>query len=101
MVTNSGLWIKDETGNKKLIIKSKFIKDDLIIDNIINEFDSDFKLISEFIQSKKIDIKTNEWIIYDPIITENNSTTKGEAKILFSSNFNYETINNIFQMYLL
>ena len=45
MVTNSGLWIKDETGNKKLIIKSKFIKDDLIIDNIINEFDSDFKLI--------------------------------------------------------
>ena len=30
------------------------------------------------------------------VITENNSTTKGEAEILFSTNFNYETINNIF-----
>tara|TARA_Y100000591_G_C21793709_1_gene678101 strand:- start:18 stop:1097 length:1080 start_codon:yes stop_codon:yes gene_type:complete len=95
MVTNSGLWIKDETDNKKLIIKSRFIKDNLIIDNIINEFDSDFKLI-KVIQSKKIDIKRNEWIIYDPIITENNSTIKEKGNIVFQTNFNYETINNIF-----
>ncbi len=95
MVTKSGLWIKDEANGKKFIIKSKFIKDNLIINNVINEFDSDFKLI-RVIQSKKIDIKKNEWIIYNPVITRENTSIMLNENILLKTNFNYEKINNIF-----
>ena len=45
MVTKSGLWIKDEINDKKLIIKSNLIKNDIISKTIINEFDKDFNLI--------------------------------------------------------
>ena len=41
MVTENGLWIKDEIYDKKYIIKSKFIKNQYLGENIINEFDTD------------------------------------------------------------
>ncbi len=53
MVTKSGLWIKDEVGEKKLIVKSRFIKDNFISETIINEFDKNYNLI-RVIQSKKL-----------------------------------------------
>ena len=61
MVTDSGLWIKDEINEKKFIIKSKYIKGNFLTESIINEFNKDYELIRT-IQSKKIDIKENEWI---------------------------------------
>ena len=33
MVTDSGLWIKDEISNKKLIIKSTYVKETFIKNN--------------------------------------------------------------------
>jgi lipopolysaccharide export system permease protein len=63
MVTKTGLWIKDEIENKKLIVKSNLVKDNTISKTIINEFDKNYELI-RVIQSEKIDIKNNEWIIY-------------------------------------
>ena len=56
MVTESGLWIKDEIDNKVLIVKSKYVKKSLLSKTIINEFNSSFELIRT-IQSEKIDIK--------------------------------------------
>jgi lipopolysaccharide export system permease protein len=56
MVLETGIWIKDEINNKKLIIKSVGIKDDFLIDATINEFDNGFNLI-QTIQVKKINIK--------------------------------------------
>ena len=73
MVTDNGLWIKDEINNKKYIGKSKFIKDEFLIENIINEFNSNFKLIRT-IQSDKIDISDNEWIVFNPLVTIDNNT---------------------------
>ena len=95
MVTKSGLWIKDEIEDKKFIIKSRLIKDNFISETVINEFDGDFNLI-RVIQSKKIDIKTNEWIIYDAMITKDNSTIILKEPMMIETNFNYEKINNIF-----
>ena len=56
MVTESGLWIKDEIDNKILIIKSNYVKESFLSKTIINEFDSDFELLRT-IQSEKVDIK--------------------------------------------
>ena len=59
MVTQSGLWIKDEVDNKKLIINAELINDNIISKTIINEFDDNFDLI-RIIQSEKIDIKNEK-----------------------------------------
>ena len=95
MVTDSGLWIKDEISNKKLIIKSTYVKGNFLSKTIINEFNNNFELLRT-IQSDKIDIKTNDWIIYDPIITNKNISEKTEGSIILSTNFNEEKINNLF-----
>ena len=95
MVTKSGLWIKDEVDNKKLIIKSNQIKDNYIAKTIINEFDKDFNLI-RVIQSNKIDISNNNWIIYNPIITKDNLTDFQNGTLIIQTNFNYEKITKIF-----
>jgi lipopolysaccharide export system permease protein len=95
MVTESGLWIKDEIDNKILIVKSNYVKESLLSKTIINEFNSDFELLRT-IQSEKVDIKTNDWIIYSPEITENNITKKKEDLIVLSTNFNENIINNLF-----
>ncbi len=95
MVTENGLWIKDEINEKKYIIKSNFIEDEYLFENIINEFNSEFILIKT-IQSNKIDISKNEWIVYNPIITVENKTEKIEGFVKISSNFNSEKINNLF-----
>ena len=94
MVLESGLWIKDEINNKKYIIKSNSIKESFLLNNIINEFDFNFKLVRT-IQSDRIDITGNNWIIYAPIITIDNQRYKYEDMELIT-NFNNEKIRNLF-----
>ena len=95
MVTKSGLWIKDEIDNKKIIIKSKIMRENFISNTVINEFDENFNLI-RVIQSDKIDITNNNWVIFNPIITKDNLTTKDIEKLTIKSNFNYNKITKIF-----
>ena len=95
MVTESGLWIKDEVNDKKYIIKSSNIKNDFLFNNIINEFNSNFILLKT-IQSPKIDISSNNWTIYDPNIIINNVSEKGSNSIKLTSNFNAKKIKNLF-----
>ena len=48
------------------------------------------------IQSEKIDINEEEWIIDKPIITKNNITKKDDGILIYVTNFNKEKINNLF-----
>ena len=95
MVTDSGLWIKDEINGKKFIIKSKNIDGNFLTNTIINEFNDDFELIRT-IQSTKINIKKNDWIIYEPIVSNNNNSKILKDSIILSTNFNVKKINNLF-----
>ena len=95
MVTDSGLWIKDEFDEKTLIVKSNYVKGNFLSKTIINEFNSDFQLIRT-IQSEKVDIKNNNWIIYNPVITKDNISQKNITSIILKTNFNEEKINNLF-----
>jgi len=95
MVTESGIWIKDNIDNKNLIIKSKKIDDNLLYDVIINEFNSNFEL-TRIIQSNKIDIESKNWVIYDPMIITNNIKEFPSNKIFITTNFDKIRINNFF-----
>ena len=95
MVTQSGLWIKDEINEKTLLIKSELIKENILSKTIINEFNDDFELVRT-IQSEKIDISQNKWIIFNPIITKNNITEQVDDTVYLKTNFNEKIINNLF-----
>ena len=95
MVTESGLWIKDEIENKKMIIKSKKINGNILSNTIINEFNQNFELIRT-IQSEKIDIKNKLWIIDNPIVSTNNIEKKVNYKIRLLTNFDVKVINSLF-----
>ena len=95
VVNESGLWLKDETDESILIVKSRNIQNNYLIDVIINEFDFDFDL-KRTIQSKKIDINDKKWIIYKPTITENNISKDEIEKITFKTNFDDSKIRSLF-----
>ncbi len=95
MVTDSGLWIKDEIGEKTLIIKSEYVKGNFLSQSIINEFNSEFELIRT-IQSEKIDISEKNWIIFRPIITEKNISHENSDNLFLMTNFDQSKINKLF-----
>ena len=95
MVTDSGLWIKDNVDGRNYIIKSKNINQNFLNNNIINEFDKNFELI-RIIKANKIDVKSYNWIIYDPEIIINNNKDTSVNKVNLMMNFNMEKINSFF-----
>ena len=94
VINKNGLWIRDKVDNKILIVNSSKVDENYLIDNFITEFDSDYNVVRNII-SKKIYIKNNEWIVYDPNIFLKNTNQKKE-KIEIYSNFNYQRINSLF-----
>ncbi|MDC3071387.1 LptF/LptG family permease [Candidatus Pelagibacter sp.] len=94
VVTDSGLWLKDEINNNTLIVKANYIKDNFLIDVIINKFDDNFNLI-DTVQANEVDIIDKDWVIKSAIITKDNITQKNE-NISLKTNFNQEKINSLF-----
>ena len=95
VVTESGLWLKDEVEDNIIIVKAKFIETDFLIDVIINEFDKDFNLQNTY-QSSKIDIKDKEWILENPKITNKNISTQNMKILFYKTNFDKDKIKNLF-----
>ena len=94
VITKNGLWIKDEIDDKIYIINSSEIKDNFLINNFITEFNEDFEVIRN-LQSKKIDIKENQWLIYDAKIYSNNDYESKEI-LKIKTNFDYKRIKTLY-----
>ena len=94
VITENGLWIRDEVNETINIINADKINKDLLINVSIVQFDKNFNLI-QVVESEEVNIKSKEWDIIDPFITKKNATNKSES-ITFNSNFNIEIINNLF-----
>jgi len=95
VVNDSGIWIKDEINGSVVIVKSGNIKDDYLINVIINTFDNNFNHQST-IQSDKVDINNKSWIIFKPKITKANISEKIDGQIILKTNFDKERINSLF-----
>ena len=94
VITNNGLWIKDVVGENINIINSSKINDNYLINAFITQFDKNYNVLQN-IKTKKINIKENNWKIYDPVILKENN--KDQIDILeIYSNFNYEKIKSLF-----
>ena len=94
VINKNGLWIKDVVNNQTNIINSSKIDNNFLTDTFITTFDNKFNLIKS-IKSDKIDIKDNEWLIYDATIFKDNVSKKSEL-IKYESNFNQKKIESLF-----
>ena len=94
VINKNGLWIKDVVNGQTSIINSSYVDNNFLTNTFISTFDKQFNLI-ESINSNKIDIKKNEWIIYNATIFKNNIIKKIDL-IKFKSNFNQKRIESLF-----
>ena len=94
VITNNGLWIKDNINGNTSIINASKIDEEFLIEVSITEIDKEFN-VKRHIESDKIDISKNEWRIFNPKIFSDNG--KNEFNLIsFKSNFDYERIQNLF-----
>ena len=94
VVTDSGLWLKDEVKENILIVKATNIKNNYLVDVIIYKFNKNF-ILENTIQSKEIDISQKKWVIKDSFITEENITNNFQ-NLEIETNFDQKKINNLF-----
>lgn len=94
VITNNGLWIKDNIDGKISIINASKIDGKFLVNASISELDQNFN-VKKHIETEKIDITNNSWIISNPKIYI--SDEKNElSSIIFQSNFDYERIQKLF-----
>ena len=94
VITKNGLWIKDKVNNKIMITNSSYIEENFLNKNFITEFDENFNVIRN-IQSEKIDISTNQWVVLEPKIYEQNNY-KSESEIILTTNFDVDRILSLY-----
>ena len=94
VVTNNGLWIKDVLDEKTLFVNATKIENNFLIDVNISEFNKNFDLL-RVISSKKVNINSNNWILNEVKLIDNNNSKELDEMQLFS-NFDFKKINSLF-----
>jgi len=96
VVTENGLWIKDEVDEVIYIINANKIQSHYLRDVLISEFDENFDLVRT-IDAVDVDIKDTNWTIINPIISQDNQTKKLKENMILTTHFNQEKIEGLFR----
>ena len=94
VITENGLWIKDEINQEINIINASKVDEEFLVDVSITQFNMNYDYIRT-IESGRINISKYNWQVFNPQITKNN-ITKNYDKIELISNFDLEKINSLF-----
>ena len=94
VITKNGLWIKDKIKDNILIINSRKIEQNFLIDNFISEFDKNYNVIKN-IKSEKIDISSENWKIFNAKIYKKNNY-KLKSVYTIETNFDYKKIQTLY-----
>ena len=95
VVTENGLWIKDEIDNKINIINGQSIVVNNLTDISITQFNNEFILIQS-IKAKEANISKKTWVLKDVMIATNKVQTEKLDEMKFESNFDIDKIKNLF-----
>tara|TARA_B100000780_G_scaffold92498_1_gene64111 strand:- start:278 stop:1357 length:1080 start_codon:yes stop_codon:yes gene_type:complete len=95
VVTENGLWFKDEIDDKIYIINANTIEKKFLKKVSIYEFDANFNLLQTF-DSEKVDVSNKKWVIQSPIISINNLNSKVDEDIKIITHFDLKKINSMF-----
>ena len=94
VINKNGLWIKDIVNKNINIINSGGMENNFLTDTFITTFDENYEPIRN-IRSNKIDITSNDWLIYNATVFEDNEK-KNINLFEFQSNFNLKRIKSLF-----
>ena len=94
VITENGLWIKDEIDGKINIINANKVDNQFLINVSITQFNKDFE-INNIINADKVDISSNIWKLFNPLILTNNQS-ESLSEMALNSNFDLEKINSLF-----
>ena len=94
VITDNGLWIKDEIENKVNIINANKVDNQFLLGVSITQLNKDFDVLN-IIQSDKVDISSFEWKLIDPVILNNNQEYS-LSELILKSNFDLKKINSLF-----
>ena len=94
VITENGLWIKDEVEKKVNIINANKVDNEFLLDVTITQLNKNFE-VQRIIRSKKVDISTFEWKIIKPLILKDNKKIE-LSEIFIKSNFDLKKINGLF-----
>ncbi len=95
VITENGLWIKDEINGKINIINSDKLVGDEIFNVEITQFNKEF-ILEKIIYTEKINIKDNTWVIKDAKISKDNLNFSPENELILKTNFNSKKLNSFF-----
>ena len=96
VVTENGLWIKDEIDEKIYIINAKRIKNNYLEEVAISEFTLQFDLVN-LILSEKANITNNKWVLENALISKNNGPKENKENYELVTHFNKNKINSLFR----
>ena len=94
VITENGLWIKDEIDNNINIVNANKVNNEFLLDVSIMQFNKNFEIIN-IIQSDKVDISSYKWRIFKPLILKDNQESFLNEMTL-QSNFDLKRINSLF-----
>ena len=96
VITENGLWIKDEIDKNIYIIQANKIEGDHLENVSIYKFNNEFNL-NEIIEAERIDISNFKWIIYEPTISKDNKNTKLSYNMSILTHFDALKIRSMFR----
>jgi len=94
VITENGLWIKDEINKNINIINADKVNNEFLLDVSITRFNKDFDII-EILHSKKVDITSKKWKIFNPTLLRGNNKSMLD-ELIIESNFDLQKINSLF-----
>ena len=95
MITENGIWIKDEIDEYIYIINAKKIDKELLKEVLITQFNLKFEL-ENIITSNTVDITNTEWLISNPAVTDESKVLIKNNILKLNTHFNLEKINKMF-----
>ena len=95
VVTENGIWIKDEIDNTISMINADKIDKNELINVSITQFDNDFNFLKN-IKSKSSNLSNKDWSLKDSTITVDGKPSVFKEFLTFKSNFDMEKINSLF-----
>ncbi len=95
IVTENGLWIKDEIDEYVNIINAEKIDGKVLKQVTINQFSKDYKNLNNIV-ADEINIENKEWLIMKGSFSKINQGLKSFENLAFKSNFDAEQINKLF-----
>ena len=95
VITENGIWIKDEVGENINIINANRFGNNILYDVDVLQFDKNFNFKKNII-SKKIIIENKTWLIKDALISDSKGKLNNIDNYVLLTNLNYNDVNSLF-----